>query len=95
MEKFDTAVSAYGISLRTPVLSAVAAFPASAWSTARERAVVTAGISARRGGELCPQVGTHVIDGFDGFAGTNKADVRSAAPEAPLPGTTVFSGPPV
>ncbi len=92
MEKFDTAVSAYGTSLRTPVLSAVAAFPASTWSTARERAVVTAGISARRGGELCPQVGTHVIDGF---VGSNKAGVRSAAPEAPFPGTTVFTGPPV
>jgi hypothetical protein len=95
MEKFDTAASAYGTSLRTPVLSAVAAFPASAWGTARERAVVTAGIAARRGGELCPQVGTRVVDGIDGFVGTNKAGVRSAAPEAPFPGTTVFTGPPV
>jgi len=85
MEKFNTGVSAYGTGLRTPVLSAVAAFPASAWSTARERAVVTAGIFARRGGELCPQTG---IDG-------TKANVRAAAPNAPHPGTTVFTGPPV
>jgi hypothetical protein len=92
MEKFDTAMCAYGTSLRPPVLSAVAAFPASAWGTARERAVVTAGISARRGEELCPQVGTHA---FDGFVGSNKAGVRTGAPEAPYPGTTVFTGPPV
>ncbi len=63
MKKLDTAVSAYGTSLRTPVLSAGAAFPASAWSTARERAVVTAGVSARRGGELRPHPGTTVFTG--------------------------------